>query len=136
MAEPYSEFVAPLEHADEREHRRQIALRANQSVLQGAAPGVSFYGQTPGAASGAGAIAADAGIVHISTVAAEAYTLADGIEGQYLLLVMIADGGAATLTPANMGNGSTVTFDDVGDTASLVFTNGGWHFIGGTATVA
>lgn len=49
---------------------------------------------------------------------------------------MVVDGGAGTLTPDNFASGTSVTFDDVGDTANLLFTNGSWFFMGGTGTVA
>jgi len=49
---------------------------------------------------------------------------------------MKTDGGVGTLTPTSLGNGTTLTFDDVGDSAHLYFTNSAWHFMGGTATLA
>ena len=70
------------------------------------------------------------------TTAADALTLADGTEGQVKFIVMKTDGGDGTLTPTNLGNGTTITFDDVGDSAFLLFTNSAWHFMGGTATLA
>ena len=63
-------------------------------------------------------------------------TLADGYQQQEKTIVMITDGGAGTLTPTNLANGATITFDDVGDSAQLKFLNGSWHFMGGTATLA
>jgi len=76
-------------------------------------------------------------VVTIETGGAEALTLADGTEGQELVLIMITDGGDGTLTPTNLGNGSTLTFDDVGDSAHLVFVNSAWYLIGTpTATLA
>ena len=77
-------------------------------------------------------------IVHIITGAgAAAVTLVDGQEGQDLTLVMITDGGGdATVTPDNLLNGTTITFNDVGDSAYLRFTNSQWVFMGGTATLA
>ena len=63
-------------------------------------------------------------------------TLADGAEGQEKYVIMKTDGGTGTLTPANLGNGTTLTFDDEGDSAHLKFTNGNWYFVGGTATLA
>lgn len=67
-----------------------------------------------------------------------ALTLADGTSGQVKILVMVADGGGnAVLTPANYGNGTTITFDDVGDSATLVFRTGNWWLVGTpTATSA
>jgi hypothetical protein len=87
--------------------------------------------------SGAGAIPVTADIVKLTTTAADALTLADGVDGQELVIIMIADGGAGTLTPSNPGGFSTLTFDDVGDSAHLVFTNSKWYLVGTpTATKA
>lgn len=71
-----------------------------------------------------------------TTGGAAALTLADGAEGQEKFLVMKADGGAGTLTPTNPGNFATIVFDDVGDSAHLIFLNAAWHWMGGTATLA
>ena len=72
----------------------------------------------------------------VTTAGTPALTLIDGAEGQDKFLIMKADVGTATLTPSNLGNGSTIVFDDVGDSAHLFFTNGNWYFMGGTATLA
>jgi len=86
--------------------------------------------------TGPGAVDSRTDITWIVTTGADALTLADGREGQHKYIVMITDGGDGTLTPDNLGNGTTITFDDVGDTADLLFTNSAWHFCGGTATLA
>ena len=80
--------------------------------------------------SGAGAVDVVSAITEVTTTAADALTLADGVEGQIKFIVMIVDGGDATLTPTNLAGGSTVTFNDVGDAATLLFTNGNWHVVG------
>lgn len=74
----------------------------------------------------------------VSGADAEACTLADGVAGQELTLVMITDGGGtATVTPTNFGSGSTLAFDAVGESAKLVFTNDAWYSVGtATATIA
>ena len=86
--------------------------------------------------TGAGAVDIVSAITHIVTTAANALTLADGAEGQWKSIVMKTDAGAGTLTPTNPGNFATLTFDDVGDSALLLFTNGKWIWMGGTATKA
>jgi len=86
--------------------------------------------------SGAGAIDILNDVTLVTTTAADALTLADGAEGQKKLVIMIVDGGAGTLTPSHLGNGTTITFDDVGDCAELLFVNSAWYMIGGTATLA
>jgi len=42
---------------------------------------------------------------------------------------MKTDGGVGTVTPSNFASGSTIAFNDVGDTAFLLFTNGNWQLI-------
>lgn len=62
-----------------------------------------------------------------TTSAALALTLPDGTAGQQKILVMVADGGFdAVVTPGNFGNGTTITFGDVGDSCSLLFAGGEW----------
>ncbi len=79
--------------------------------------------------SGAGAIPTTGAIVRLSTTGANALTLADGIEGQILRIVMIADLGDGTLTPANKQGFSTITFNDAGDTVTLLFVNSKWFIL-------
>ena len=86
--------------------------------------------------SGAGAVAITGRIHEITTTGTDALTLADGTEGQRLSVVMVADGGDGTLTPTNLAGGTTITFAAVGDTAELLFTNGAWYMMGGSATIS
>lgn len=86
--------------------------------------------------SGAGAVDITSLVTLLTTTGADALTLADGSAGQIKLIVMVADGGAGTLTPSNLSNGTTVTFDDVGDSALLVFDGTNWAFVAGNATLA
>lgn len=86
--------------------------------------------------TGPGAIDLTSPVALITTTGADALTLADGYESQRLRLSMISDGGDGTLTPTNLAGGTTITFDDVGDTADLQFLSGNWHLFGGTATLA
>lgn len=69
-------------------------------------------------------------ISHLNTTAgAHAGALADGTNGQIKIITMIADGGNSVVTPANANGFSTVTFADVGDTATLIFTGNKWNII-------
>ena len=87
--------------------------------------------------TGAGAVPITVDVVKIVTTAADALTLADGVDGQTIELVMITDGGAGTLTPAHATGFSTLTFDDVGDSAVLRFLGSAWFIVGTpTATKA
>ncbi len=73
----------------------------------------------------------------IASAGAIALTLADGVAGQLKTISMITDGGDATLTPANLQGGSTITFNDVGDTVLLQFIGTKWVILANNgATVA
>jgi hypothetical protein len=101
------------------------------------ATGLMKFSGTPQTLTGAGAVNVTASITWIVTTAADALTLADGAEGQVKIIVMKTDGGDGTLTPAHPAGFATLTFNDVGDSVWLIFTNGAWHLIGNNgATVA
>ena len=95
----------------------------------------SLYGSTAQTLTDAGAVTLTESTTFVVTTTAAAITLADGVENQHKLIVMKTDAGAATLTPTNLSNGTTIVFDDVGDSADLWFVDGSWNFMGGTATV-
>jgi hypothetical protein len=80
--------------------------------------------------TGAGILSIGTMTSHIVTTGADAITLADGVHGQSKFIVMKTDGGDGTLTPANFANGTTITFNDVGDSVHLYFTNSSWHIMG------
>ena len=64
-----------------------------------------------------------------STAAGNALTLADGVEGQMKVIVYVAEtAGADTgiLTPANLGAGTTITFNTVGDACILQYLGTDW----------
>jgi hypothetical protein len=97
-----------------------------------------LYKGAPQTLTGAGAVNLTTTVTHVVTSSGpNALSLADGYyDGQIKVIVMKTDDGAGVLTPTHLGNGTTITFDDVGDSAHLIFTNSAWHFIGGTATLA
>jgi len=74
-------------------------------------------------------------ITHINTTAgAHAGTMGNGVNGQIKIITMIVDGGNSVITPthngsSNMLGGSTITFQDVGDTVTCLFTNNNWVVI-------
>lgn len=80
--------------------------------------------------SGAGALPVTSAIVEWTTTSADAGTLADGVEGQHIFIILVTDGGDGTLTPASPGGYSTITFADAGDSVHLLFTNGKWYIVG------
>lgn len=87
-------------------------------------------------ASGAIPLTKDVIIID-STSGVQALTLADGVIGQKMDIMMKTDNGDSVVTPATLGAGTTITFDDVGDSARLVFDGVSWQTIGTpTATVA
>ena len=80
--------------------------------------------------SGAGAVNTTNLITNITTTGADALTLADGTNGQVKIITMVVDGGDGTLTPTTFANGTTMTFDDAGDTVMLVFNSTiGWTIV-------
>ena len=62
----------------------------------------------------------------ITTGGSQAFSLADGVEGQLKILSMKTDGGTGIVTPANFVNGTNITFDDVQDTIVLMYQSTGW----------
>ena len=84
--------------------------------------------------SGAGAVDLTNLVTELTTTGANALTLADGTtSGQMKIVNMIVDGGDGTLTPVTFANGSTITFNDVGDSVMLIYnTTGGWALVSNT----
>ena len=77
--------------------------------------------------TGAGAVDVVNTVTEITSTAADALTLANGTVGQVKVITMIVDGGDATLTPTTFAGGSTITFNDAGDSVILVYnTTVGW----------
>ena len=69
-------------------------------------------------------------ISHLNTTAgAHAGALANGTNGQIKIITMIVDGGNSVVTPATANGFSTITFADVGDTATLIFTGNKWNIL-------
>lgn len=88
---------------------------------------------TPEALAAAGSTAAvsvTSSVTHIAssatTTGVNALTLADGVNGQIKIITMTADAGDVQVDPANFANGTSITFDAVGDTITLLFTNSNW----------
>ena len=78
--------------------------------------------------TGAGAVDLVNLITELTTTGADALTLADGTtSGQVKIINMIVDGGNGTLTPVTFANGTTITFDAVAESATLVWNSTiGW----------
>jgi len=71
-------------------------------------------------------------------VAADAFGLADGYDGQEKIIVYKTEtegGDTGVVTPVSFYDGTTITFDTAGEFVKLFFTNGDWKIIvnnGGT----
>ena len=78
--------------------------------------------------SGAGAVDLTNLVTELTTTGANALTLADGTtSGQVKIVNMIVDGGDGTLTPVTFANGTTIIFDAVAESATLVWNSTiGW----------
>ena len=71
----------------------------------------------------------------IVTTGAQAFSLANGVNGQIKTISMVTDGGNATLTPATLSGGTTIVFNDVGDSVILIYnTTGGWAVLSNNGT--
>jgi len=67
-----------------------------------------------------------------STATGNALTLADGAAGQIKNIVYVAEAAGADtgiLTPTNFGNGTTITFNDIGDSCQLQFIGTDWWVV-------
>jgi len=77
--------------------------------------------------SGPGEISLETLVTEITTNATDdAYTLADGVVGQVKIIAMVGDAGDAIVTPTTFANGTDITFEDVNDNITLLYTTNGW----------
>ena len=88
------------------------------------------FDSTPQVLTAAGAVDITSAVTTVASSGAIALTLADGAVGQIKIIVFITDVGDATLTPATMNDGTTLTFADAGDAAILMWLATGWQVIG------
>ncbi len=80
--------------------------------------------------SGAGACDVISRTTEVTSTGADALTLVDGGIGQEKRIVLIVDGGTATLTPTTGHGYTTIAFADAGDSVDLVFGALGWRVTG------
>ena len=84
--------------------------------------------------SGAGAVnITSLATAFTSTGAGNALTLADGAQGQIKTIIYVAEaagGDTGVLTPTNLGSGTTITFNAVGDSVTLQFAGTDWWVVG------
>ena len=76
--------------------------------------------------TGPGAISLTTGVTLITTTGTDAYTLADGTEGQIKIISMKVDGGDAIVTPDNLVGYTSVTLNNVKDNFTLLYQSTGW----------
>ena len=73
-------------------------------------------------------------VSYFTTAAAETATLAAGVDGQVKHMCMVGDGGDMVVTVTNAGWKSsgtgTITFGDIGDSVTLVYTASKWFAVG------
>ena len=89
--------------------------------------------QSVQALSGPGAVNVTQSVTKFtSTAASNALTLADGVEGQTKTIVYVAEaagGDTGVLTPSNLANGTTITFNAIGDACVIQFLGTEWWVI-------
>jgi hypothetical protein len=78
-----------------------------------------------------GAINASTSITHIdSSSAVLALTIANGTTGQIKFVTMTVAGNNAVLSGANIEVPTSITFDAVGESVTLLYTNSKWVVVG------
>lgn len=84
-----------------------------------------------------GAIAVTDTAAHLNgNAGALAMTLADGTEGQRIILKCVDGTNNCVVTPAHLGDGSTLTFDAANEKAELYFDGTNWQILTNTSTLA
>lgn len=105
-------------------------LTLNGTATGNVVVGHGLTGSTQ-ALSGAGAVNLTTVTTKVTSTGANALTLANGADGQVKVIVMVVDGGDATLTPTTKTGFSTIVFNDIGDGCVLVYTTTtGWIVVG------
>jgi len=98
------------------------------------------YAPAGGTTYGAGAGAIPVTHVYVaytSVGGAEALTLADGQDGQVIVINHVVDGGNGVLTPATAAGWTSIDLADAGDTVSCIFVNTvGWAILGTSGNAA
>ena len=79
--------------------------------------------------TGGGAISVTTGVTFITTTGTESYSLADGTEGQFKIIIMKVDGGNATITPDNLVGFTAVRFTDVNNSVMFLYGSTGWNIL-------
>lgn len=62
-------------------------------------------------------------------------TIPPGTNSQLKIIVMIANAGGTYYLTSNIANSGNIIFNNVGDTATLLYTDSKWFVTGGTASI-
>ena len=117
----------------------QIKYTTGQGLTQQRGAGFvnGFYhpGGSTTKAGGTLAIPLTHSVVAMTTGGVEALTIANGTDGQVLVVYLATDGGTGTLTAATASTGTgwaTIIFADAGDRAVLQYVDStiGWVILG------
>ena len=94
--------------------------------------------ESTAALSGAGACSVTTTVTTLTTTGVgDALSLANGTNGQIKIIVHDVDGGSAVLTPTTKTGFSTITFTNVGESATLIYvTTRGWIILALNGAVA
>jgi hypothetical protein len=85
----------------------------------------------------AGEIITTTNITYISNPDADGnYTVGAGVDGQLKIVIMTNNTGSRTCTLQGSTLANDIAFTAAGHSATLLYTNSKWYFIGGTATVS
>jgi len=85
-----------------------------------------------------GNLTATQSLVEMTSTGANTPTLSDGVAGQQLQLIYVAEGAPSDsieLTPTTANGFTDLTFNDLGDSCQLVYTSAGWSITGGVGVV-
>ena len=117
---------------------RSLAGADGDVVLVEAINPVVSPGGSTTKASGALAVPITHRSVVMTTGGAEALTLADGLPGQKLQIILGTDGGDGTLTPTTKTGFATIVFADAKDNVDLEFIDStiGWVVTGSAGVAA
>jgi len=140
-----------LVHSDSNDHSVGIGTTAPSAsfmldVIADASTGGSINSagwlamSTNDTRAGAGAVAVDKPVTFLTNTSGDsALTIGNGTNGQIKILIMTQrDAGTMKFTSQSniqLGGGTVLTFDAVGENAILMYVNSKWQFLAGTASI-
>ena len=106
---------------------------SGEVIIQGPLTAAGAFTGSRQTISGPGAINLTTLYTEITTTGADTFTLANGAIGQMKIIVMVVDGGNATITPTTFANGTSITMDAVNDSVTMIYGANGWQVIAAQA---